>query len=276
MRLTGQPRSEATAPASRAPKTGRGGLWLSAAAAVLVHALAGALLAQHRIQAPTVIPPAPVRVTLVPAGLHTASAAANAAIKGEAVPSRRTRPPTRSASTSGIQPRKNKVIRAAQPTRRLPPRASEAANRPAAPPPSQRAAAEAMQAGTDAAAEAPSALAISAPAPVAAASQPTAAAAPAEPYTAPHADAAYLRNPVPAYPHLARKLGWQGTVLLHVQVSADGRCAAVQLKRSSGHAVLDEAALQAVKTWRFIPARQGDRPVNAWVDVPIRFNLKPE
>lgn len=267
------------APGPCAPEPGRGSLWLSAAAAVLVHALASGLLAQHRIQAHTVMPPAPVRVTLVPAGLHTASAAANAAIKGEAAPSRHIRPPTRSANTPGTQPRKNEAIRAAQPAKSLPrpaaPHASEAANRPAAPPPSQRAAAEAMQAETDAAADASSELAISAPTPVAAASQPTAAAAPAEPYTAPHADAAYLRNPVPAYPHLARKLGWQGAVLLRVQVSADGRCAAAQLKRSSGHALLDEAALEAVKAWRFIPARQDDRPVNAWVDVPIRFNLKP-
>ena len=145
------------------------------------------------------------------------------------------------------------------------PRAADAANQPATQPPSQ-----------PAAAEAPSALASSAPVPVAAASQPTAAAASADSYTAPQTDAAYLHNPGPHYPHLARKLGWQGTVLLHVQVGADGRCTAVQLQRSSGHTVLDEAALQAVRTWRFIPARQGDRPVNAWVDVPIRFNLTPE
>jgi protein TonB len=59
-----------------------------------------------------------------------------------------------------------------------------------------------------------------------------------------------------------------------VQVSASGASGAVLLKHSSGHAILDDAALQTVRRWRFIPARRGDAPVESWVDVPITFRLE--
>ncbi len=87
-------------------------------------------------------------------------------------------------------------------------------------------------------------------------------------------DVAALNNPKPPYPLAARRNRAQGRVVLSVQVSASGASDAVLLKHSSGHAILDNAALQTVRRWRFIPARRGDAPVESWVDVPITFRLE--
>ncbi len=108
-----------------------------------------------------------------------------------------------------------------------------------------------------------------------AAAAPAAPPAPrAEPIQAPRFDADYLDNPAPAYPALSRRLGEQGRVLLRVFVNADGSAAQVEIRESSGFERLDRAAREAVARWRFVPARQGDRPVAAWVLVPISFNLR--
>ncbi len=90
----------------------------------------------------------------------------------------------------------------------------------------------------------------------------------------PHFNVAYLNNPRPAYPPLARKLGFEGLVVLRVQVSADGAPEQVAVAQTSGAPMLDEAALKAVQGWTFVPARRGDTPVAHVVDVPIRFQLK--
>jgi len=113
------------------------------------------------------------------------------------------------------------------------------------------------------------------PAPVAAATPPVAppAAAPA-PVTPPSFNAAYLNNPAPAYPTISRRQGQQGKVVLRVFVNAGGAADKVEVRTSSGHATLDRAALDAVRSWRFVPARQGDLPVAAWVLVPITFTLE--
>ena len=83
----------------------------------------------------------------------------------------------------------------------------------------------------------------------------------------------YDRNPSPDYPRRARQLGFEGTVLLDVAVNAGGGVDAVAVAASSGYAILDEAALNAVKKWRFTPARRGGMPVAARVQVPVRFAL---
>ena len=61
--------------------------------------------------------------------------------------------------------------------------------------------------------------------------------------------------------------------LVRVLVSADGQAASVGLEKSSGHSSLDEAALAAVKSWRFVPARQGAQAVEAPYVVPVVFKL---
>ena len=89
----------------------------------------------------------------------------------------------------------------------------------------------------------------------------------------PRFDADYLNNPVPRYPPLSRRLREEGVVMLRVYVLPSGLPDAVELKRSSGSARLDESAVSAVRQWRFVPARSGDVAVAAWVLVPIAFSL---
>jgi protein TonB len=112
------------------------------------------------------------------------------------------------------------------------------------------------------------------PAPVAIASPPAPAPIAAAPVVPPNFSASYLENPPPAYPPLSRRVGEQGKVMLRVLVNAKGTADTVELRSSSGSSRLDDAALESVKHWRFVPARQGDQPVAAWVLIPITFSLK--
>jgi protein TonB len=88
--------------------------------------------------------------------------------------------------------------------------------------------------------------------------------------------AAYLNNPRPAYPLLAIRQGAQGQVLLLVEVLTDGRAGRIELEKSSGHAALDAAAINAVRAWRFTPARKDGLLAAQTVSIPIQFNLKDE
>jgi len=86
--------------------------------------------------------------------------------------------------------------------------------------------------------------------------------------------AAYLNNPRPPYPMAARRMGWQGKVVLNVEVLSEGKAGQVLLSASSGYELLDHAALQTVKTWRFTPAHRAGQPVTRWFLVPIKFALE--
>lgn len=92
--------------------------------------------------------------------------------------------------------------------------------------------------------------------------------------TAPRFDATYLDNPAPAYPPLSRRVGEHGRVLLRVQVDAGGLPSHVEIGSSSGSPRLDQAALEAVRRWKFVPATRGDKAVSAQVLVPVQFSLK--
>lgn len=81
-------------------------------------------------------------------------------------------------------------------------------------------------------------------------------------------------NPKPRYPKLARKRGWQGRVVLRVRVSEDGRPVDVQVMQSSGHGILDRAAMKTLKKWTFQPASKGGVRVASSLNVPIRFDLR--
>jgi protein TonB len=73
---------------------------------------------------------------------------------------------------------------------------------------------------------------------------------------------------------IARKRGFQGTVILEVLVDRQGRVADLRLSSSSGHPVLDQAALTSVKTWLFDPGTRGREKIDMWVKVPVRFRLE--
>lgn len=85
---------------------------------------------------------------------------------------------------------------------------------------------------------------------------------------------AYLQNPGPEYPRMSKRLGEEGRVLLHVLVDTQGSPAEVALKKTSGHERLDEAAIAAVKAWRFVPATKNKVAMSAYVDVPVKFSLQ--
>jgi protein TonB len=78
----------------------------------------------------------------------------------------------------------------------------------------------------------------------------------------------------PTYPAAPRRLGIQGTTLLRVHVLADGRIGDVLVEQSAGHPELDAAAMDAVRRWRFEPARRGTEPVAMWVLLPVEFRLR--
>jgi protein TonB len=85
--------------------------------------------------------------------------------------------------------------------------------------------------------------------------------------------ARYASCPPPVFPAEARKARLSGTVLLLVQIDERGRPLSIALRRTSGHAILDTAALRAVRAWRFEPARRDGKPVDARLEIPIRFAL---
>jgi protein TonB len=77
----------------------------------------------------------------------------------------------------------------------------------------------------------------------------------------------------PRYPEAARREGVEGVVTLRFEVLANGNVGTVQVQHSAGRDDLDRAALEAVKTWRFEPARRGKEAVAVWVTLPVRFEL---
>lgn len=91
----------------------------------------------------------------------------------------------------------------------------------------------------------------------------------------PRSDAAHLNNPTPQYPSMSRRLGEQGRVVLNVYILADGTVGEVKIKQSSGFSRLDDAALQAVKKWRYQAARRGQQAIDFWYVQPLSFSLNP-
>jgi protein TonB len=91
--------------------------------------------------------------------------------------------------------------------------------------------------------------------------------------TEPVFNAEYLNNPVPSYPDAAKRRGVQGKVLLFVMVNTDGTVESIKIDHSSGSTILDKSALDAVRYWKFIPARSKGEIVQASVIVPVEFKL---
>lgn len=94
------------------------------------------------------------------------------------------------------------------------------------------------------------------------------------PVSPPRFDADYLDNPAPSYPSLSRRLGEQGKVMLKVYVDVNGMPTKIELQKTSGFERLDNSAMETVKQWKFMPAKQGGQSIAAWVIVPIKFNVK--
>lgn len=91
--------------------------------------------------------------------------------------------------------------------------------------------------------------------------------------TPPRSDAAHLNNPKPVYPAVSRRLKEEGTVVLEVFIQSDGTVGDLRVKRSSGFSRLDEAALAAVRRWKYLPARRGSEALALWHSQSLVFSL---
>ncbi len=115
------------------------------------------------------------------------------------------------------------------------------------------------------------------PAPVVAPDNPAPAAAAAPiapaPVELPSTTADYLRNPKPAYPPLSRRLREQGKVVIHAYIDERGVATKAEIKTSSGYERLDQAALETVLKWRYVPGKRSGVPEGMWFNVPISFVL---
>ncbi|MYZ54187.1 energy transducer TonB, partial [Malikia spinosa] len=90
----------------------------------------------------------------------------------------------------------------------------------------------------------------------------------------PSSSADYLNNPRPAYPGLSKRLGEEGKVVLRVLIEADGSASKAEIRSSSGYDRLDQAALQTVLRWRYLPGKRGGVAEAMWFNVPINFVLE--
>ncbi|BBB92131.1 MAG TPA: energy transducer TonB [Methylomusa anaerophila] len=79
----------------------------------------------------------------------------------------------------------------------------------------------------------------------------------------------------PVYPKSARQAGIEGTVVVKVQILENGRPGSVAVARSSGYEMLDDAAIAAVREWRFVPAKDRDsgQAVVCYTTMPVSFHL---
>ena len=81
-------------------------------------------------------------------------------------------------------------------------------------------------------------------------------------------------NPKPHYPLLARNQGIEGRVVVNVLISVQGTVKTIGVGQSSGSRLLDKAAVQAVKKWRFHPVLHNGKAIPSSESVPIVFKLK--
>jgi protein TonB len=86
----------------------------------------------------------------------------------------------------------------------------------------------------------------------------------------------YRENAPPGYPEIARLRGYEGVVLVAAEILPDGRVGGTRISRSSGYAILDQTAIEAVKPWKFEPAKKSGKPYKMWVELPIKFVLHDE
>ena len=89
----------------------------------------------------------------------------------------------------------------------------------------------------------------------------------------PSSSADYLNNPPPPYPPLSRRMGEQGQVVVRARIEVNGTASQAEIRSSSGYERLDQAALQTVKRWRYVPGKRGGVPEAMWFNIPIRFVL---
>ncbi|KZY34136.1 hypothetical protein A3749_12005 [Oleiphilus sp. HI0078] len=82
-------------------------------------------------------------------------------------------------------------------------------------------------------------------------------------------------NPEPKYPPIAAKRGWQGTVVIGVNVDPNGGVESLLIIQSSHYGVLDYTAWETVQdSWTFKPAQVNGKNVASYIEIPISFQIK--
>lgn len=84
----------------------------------------------------------------------------------------------------------------------------------------------------------------------------------------------YKENPLPHYPRVARRRGYEGKTVLRVEVLESGKVGRIEIADSSGFEILDKAALASVRGWTFLPGTRNGKKTKQWVIVPVRFSLR--
>ena len=83
-----------------------------------------------------------------------------------------------------------------------------------------------------------------------------------------------LSAPSPSYPESARRANVSGTTVVGLTIGTDGSVSSAWVVSSSGNGALDSAAVNAVYSWQFVPAKQNGTPVTCNSQVPVTFNLR--
>lgn len=83
----------------------------------------------------------------------------------------------------------------------------------------------------------------------------------------------FVYQPKPHYPLVARRRGWQGTVMLNIEMLSDGTIGTIKIATSSGYPPLDAAARKAVRKWRHLPLQRNGIPITRQATLPIHFRL---
>lgn len=79
-----------------------------------------------------------------------------------------------------------------------------------------------------------------------------------------------------SYPRWAARQGWQGEVILAIEILENGKVGAAVVMQSAGYEILDKAALEAVKGWKFQPAILNGKAFRSCVQIPVNFQLRGE
>ena len=83
-----------------------------------------------------------------------------------------------------------------------------------------------------------------------------------------------LNSVIPVYPETAFNKGVEGVSLVAAQIGIDGSVKNIAIKTSSGNIDLDNSAMAAVSSWKFIPSAQGGAAIASVFEVPIKFVIK--
>ncbi|HIE26143.1 TPA: energy transducer TonB [Candidatus Poribacteria bacterium] len=85
----------------------------------------------------------------------------------------------------------------------------------------------------------------------------------------------FIKKTIPEYPELAKQAEKEGVVILEAEIGLDGNATNIAVVQSLGYGC-DEAAVAALRSSRFKPARKGDTAIVARIQIPYRFRLEEQ